>query len=134
MRYTTKEVAKILGVTDRTVRRYIDALITRDNNSYSISEKMLELLKSEHDGQATDKLRTSDGQYDRTEFYTETEYQEVYKRLAEYPLLKENIAFLKEQLEYHKKAGSDLRGQISKLINSIEQRNFIEAKAKGLDE
>ena len=137
MKYSTQEVAKILNVTDRTVRRYLSTYISFDNNRFEISEKMLEVLKSDYLGQSADSFRTEPGQtadvsgqeeeYDVIEGFTNEEYQEFQKRLIEHPILK-------KELEYHKKSAESHQRQMELILNNLRERNFIEAKDKRLDE
>lgn len=137
MKYSTQEVAKILNVTDRTVRRYLSTYISFDNNRFEISEKMLEVLKNDYLGQSADSFRTEPGQtadvpgqeeeYDVIEGFTNEEYQEFQKRLIEHPILK-------KELEYHKKSAESHQRQMELILNNLRERNFIEAKDKRLDE
>ena len=46
--YKIKEIAKILNVSDRTVERYLKSYFCLENGAYQVSEKMLEVLKSEY--------------------------------------------------------------------------------------
>jgi predicted transcriptional regulator len=73
MKYTTHEVAKILKVSDRTVRRYINAHISIDNKGFEISDKILEVLKKEYSGQVSDN--TGQQEYENLEGFTKEEYQ-----------------------------------------------------------
>lgn len=136
MKYSTQEVAEILNVTDRTVRRYLSTYISFDNNRFEISEKMLDILKNDYPGQLSDSTRTASGQssddsgqqeqYDVIEGFTNEEYQEFQKRLIEHPILK-------KELEYHKKSAESHQRQMELILNNIRERNFIEAKDKRLD-
>lgn len=129
-KYSSKEIAEILNVSDKSVRRYLNSYFHINNGAYEISEKMLEVLKKEYIGQPADNIRTSldtDIQgFERVEYFTEDEYQEFHKRLVEYPNLK-------EQLEYHKKSSESHSRQMEIILNMMQQRNFIEAKEKKLD-
>ena len=128
--YNSKEVAEILGVSDKSVRRYLISYFSIENGAYKVSEKMVNVLKNEFLGQATDSLRTtsdSSGQgFDRIEYFTEEEYQEFHKRLVEYDVLK-------EQLEYHKRSAESHNRQMEIILNTMQQRNYIEAKEKKID-
>lgn len=130
--YNSKEVAEILGVSDKSVRRYLNSYFSLENGSYQVSEKMLEVLKNEYLDEQSDII---------VQPYTRDEYEELHKRLSEYPFLKERVKQMLDDLEYHKaqveyhKTSSDKHlAQIDTLINAIHQRNFIEAKEKGFDE
>jgi transcriptional regulator with XRE-family HTH domain len=122
--YSTKEVAKLLKVSDRTVARYLNSYFTVDTKGYHISEKMLNILEREY-GTNEDMV---------VESFSTEEYEEFQKRLIEYPLLKEQMEHLKSQIEYHTKSSESILRQMEILINSIQQRNYIEAKEKGFDE
>ena len=46
--YKLKDVAEILGVSDRTVERYLKSYFSMEKGAYQVSEKMLEVLRSEY--------------------------------------------------------------------------------------
>ena len=109
---------------------------------------------------STDNLRTTCGQpadidlstgndeFDIVEAFSQEEYLEFQKRLTEYPLLKEKIEESKDrlidskeyiqtllnELEYHKQIYQKHLDMHQKMIDVFQQRNFIEAKEKGLDQ
>ena len=143
-KYTTKQIADILGVTDKSVRRYLNSYFSINNGAYEVSEKMLSILKSDYLGQSTDNLRTGeepqeplkgneDFENGRIEFFTEDEYQEFHKRLSEYPYLKERVNDILNELDYHKRAGESHNKQMEIILQTLQQRNYIEAKEKKLD-
>ena len=132
-------------------RRYIDKLLDKTGKEISFNEDVLNLLVQRHNN---DNITTDDDN-GITEYFTEDEYQEFQKRLTEYPLLKqqleeskENLSTLLNEMEYHKTAYTKQLLLHEKLIDSIaekainerimldsiRQRNFIEAKEKGLDQ
>ena len=121
--YNSKEVAEILGVSDKSVRRYLNSFFSLNNGAYKVSEKMLNILKTGYLGQSSD---TSVQEFDRVEYFTEEEYQEFHKRLVEYDVLK-------EQLEYHKRSAESHNRQMEIILNTMQQRNYIEAKEKKID-
>ena len=123
-KYTSKEIAKILNVSDKSVRRYLNSYFSIEKGAYKVSEKMLNLLKIEYLGQSTD---TDIQGYERIEYFTEEEYQEFHKRLVEY-------SNLKEQLEYHKKSSENHSRQMDIILNIMQQRNFIEATEKRIED
>ena len=123
-KYTSKEIAEILNVSDKSVRRYLNSYFSINNGAYEISVKMLNILKTEHLGQSAD---TDVQEFERVEYFTEEEYQEFHKRLVEY-------SNLKEQLEYHKKSSENHSRQMDIILNIMQQRNFIEATEKRLEE
>lgn len=142
--YTTKEVAEILGVSDKSVRRYLNTYFSINNGAYEVSEKMLLILKLDYLGQPTDNLRTGqvpleplkgkeDLENGHVEYFTDEEYQEFHRRLSEYPYLKERIELILNELDYHKKAGESHNKQMEIILQGIQQRNFIEAKEKKIE-
>lgn len=144
-KYTTKQIADILGVTDKSVRRYLNSYFSINNGAYEISDKMLSILKSDYLGQSTDSLRTGEAPQEplkgnedfengRIEYFTEDEYQEFHKRLSEYPYLKERVDDILNELDYHKRAGESHNKQMEIILQTLQQRNFIEAKEKKLDQ
>jgi predicted transcriptional regulator len=131
--YTTKEVAEILQVSDRSVRRYLASYYTSNNGALQVSEKMLAVLKKEHIGQTEDTPDRDQGNEEgHLEFFTAEEYTEFHKRLSEYPYLKERIEFILNELDYHKKAGESQSKQMEIILQALQQRNYIEAKEKDL--
>lgn len=75
--------------------------------------------------------RTTFGQeeeYDYVEGFTTEEYIEFQKRINEYPVLKEYIENLKEQIEFLRFNIAQQNDTIKNLSDGMKQRNFIEAK------
>lgn len=143
--YTTKEAAKLLGVSERTIQRHITTLIetlkTPNNKGFTIPEDIVNLLSSRHqnDKTATDSDKEN-SEFPYVEYFTEEEYEEFKKRITEYPFLKEQISIsqeylesLKSQIEYFRMSYHRQLDIHEKLIDSVKERNFIEAKEKGLD-
>lgn len=123
--YKLKEIAEILKVSDRTVERYLKSYFSLEKGGYQVSEKMLEVLKSEYIEDNSDNV---------VEEFTKEDYLEFQKRLTEYPLLKERAEILLKDIEYHKKSIDSHNRQMELILNLMHQRNFIEAKEKKLDE
>lgn len=140
-KYTTKQIAEILGVTDKSVRRYLNSYFSVNNRAYEVSDKMLNILKTEYLGQPSDTLRTGSDYTEHNqnldpghvEYFTEDEYQEFHKRLSEYPYLKERVGDILNELDYHKRAGESHNKQMEIILQTLQQRNYIEAKEKKLD-
>lgn len=122
--YTTKEIAEILKVSDRSVRRYLSDYFSVNNGVYRVSEKMLDILKREY-------LPNTDMVVQE---FTEHEYEEFHKRLSEYPVLKERIQEMLNDLDYHKRSAESHNRQMEIILKGIQQRNFIEAKEKKIEE
>ncbi len=143
-KYTTKQIADILGVTDKSVRRYLNSYFSINNGAYEVSDKMLSILKSDYLGLSADNLRTGEAPQEplkgnedfengRIEYFTEDEYQEFHRRLSEYPYLKERVGDILNELDYHKRAGESHNKQMEIILQTIKERNFIEANDKRLD-
>jgi response regulator of citrate/malate metabolism len=129
--YSSKEVAEILVVSDKSVRRYLNSYFSLENGAYQVSEKMLEVLKNEYLGQDADTI---------VQPFTADEYEEFRKRLTEYPMFKKHIESLQTEIEYHKNQYESLMAlhrefvkMQEKALDNLTQRSFIEAKEKGFD-
>lgn len=138
MKYTTSDISATLGVSLRTAQRYIESLIIIENGKTFLNEDVFNLIISRHtnDKETTDKKELEG----ITEFFTNEEYKEFQKRLTEYPMLKqmlkaseEYISSLRNDVEYHRAIYQKHLDIHEKLIESIKERNFIEAKEKKLD-
>lgn len=146
-KYTTSDISATLNVSLRTAQRYIENLVKNNNGKIAIEKDVFDLLIQRHtnDNQATqeqqfDDIKLTDENNLIADYFTLAEYEEFKKRLTEYPLLKqmlnsseEYINSLKNDLEYHRKIYQKHLDIHEKLIDSIKERNFIEAKEKKLD-
>jgi len=148
-KYTTREAAKLISVNVRTVQRHIVTIIEElkntDNKGVLIPEDIVNLLKQRHsnDTIATNERHDNDNkseQFPYVEYFTVEEYEEFKKRITEYPFLKEQINIskeylesLKSQIEYFRMSYHRQLDIHEKLIDSVKERNFIEAKEKKLD-
>jgi predicted DNA-binding transcriptional regulator YafY len=138
--YTTTELSEMFGVSSRTIQRHIASIaddLSANSKGYKVP-KLIALYISEKYGYNFEE--DNKRQDVRTEYFTEEEYQEFHKRLLEYRFLKEQLTIskefldsLKNELEYHKSAYFRQLDIHEKLIDSVKQRNFIEAKEKGMD-
>lgn len=156
-KFTTSDISKTLKVSDRTVRRYIDKEISKIEGKYILSEDAYNFIVNKYSsdnprtthGQSSDiDLSTKNDEFDIIEAFSQEEYLEFQKRLTEYPLLKEKIKESKNrlddskeyiqtllnELEYHKQTYQKHLEMHQKMIDVFQQRNFIEAKEKGLDQ
>lgn len=115
--YKLKEVAEILGVSDRSVERYLKSYFSLEKGTYQVSEKMLEVLKNEYLENEHDSI---------VEEFTKEEYEEFRKRLIEYQSLK-------EQLDYHKKSIENHNKQMDIVLKIIEQKNVLEQQRNVLE-
>ena len=127
--YKIKEIAEILNVSDKSVRRYLNSYFSINNGAYEVSEKMLNILKNDYLGQSADNLRTgsdTENEFPIIEGFTEEEYQEYQKRLIEYPLLKDQIEYLKKDILYHRKSIESHNRQMELLLLSATNKRFLE--------
>lgn len=140
-KYTTSDIARTLGVTERTVRRKLHKHLSLKDGAYEVSEEFFNFLKDNTNFADTpsDIVRTDSDiankevEYDVIEGFSAEEYQEFQKRLIEYPLLKEHLETIMNQLEYFKESSASKDRQMELILENIQQRNFIEAKDKKLD-
>ena len=147
--YNLKDLANKLNISERTARRYIDELInetqTIRENKYKFSYLIFNYIINSRQNIDIVLTESDNGV---TEYFTEEEYLEFQKRLTEYPILKEQIQNSKEylntienQMEYFKNAYNKQLEMHENLVQSVKnfsdnlmQRNYIEAKEKGLDQ
>lgn len=140
-KFTIKEIADDLQVSERTVLRQIQTISDKLKNPYSkgflIDEDLKNLIFS-------DKFQTNSDneneEFPYVEYFTADEYEEFKKRITEYPFLKEQIESSKQHLETMDKQIEYFRFSYNKqleihekLIDTFRERNYIEAKEKGLD-
>lgn len=134
--YNIKEIAEEIGVSERTILRQIQTISDKLKNPYSkdfaISEDLKNALFS--DKFQTNSDNENDEEFDYVEGFTTSEYIEFQKRINEYPVLKEYIENLKEQIEFLRFNSAQQNEVIKDLSVSIKQRNFIEVKEKGFED
>lgn len=138
MKYTTSDISATLSVSLRTAQRYLESLTIVENGKTFVNEDVFNLIISRHQ---SDNETTEEKDLEGiTEFFTNEEYEEFQKRLTEYPMLKqmlkaseEYISSLRNDVEYHRTIYQKHLDIHEKLIESIKERNFIEAKEKKLD-
>ena len=139
--YNIKEIAEEIGVSERTILRQIQTISDKLKNPYSKDFAISEDLKN---ALFSDKFQTNSDneneEFPHVEYFTSDEYEEFKKRITEYPFLKEQIESSKQHLEAMEKQIEYFRFSYNKqleihekLIDSFRERNFIEAKEKGLD-
>ena len=132
-KYTVSEISRQTGDNPRQVQRKLKNLINIDKSSYIVDESIVDML---YHTTANDNLTTANDinvEYDIIEGFSTEEYQEFQKRLVEYPLLKEHLATIMNELEYHRKSGESKDKQMELILANIQQRNFIEAKDKKIE-
>ena len=133
-KYTISDIATTFGVSERTAQRWVETLVIKDGNKILISQDVFELLTLRHKNDSIATSSDTDKEdFERVEYFTEDEYQEFHRRLSEYPFLLDKVKYLLDDLDYHKKSVEKHQEQQRVLIESITQRNFIEAKEKGFD-
>jgi|TARA_R110000744_G_C19367766_1_gene562095 hypothetical protein len=132
-KYSVSEISRQTGDSSRQVQRKLKDLINIDKGSYKVDESIIKMLYPES---VDDMITTSDDnteEYDVVEGFSSEEYQEFQKRLIEYPLLKQHLETIMNQLEYFKESSASKDKQMELILENIQQRNFIEAKDKKLD-
>ena len=151
-KYTVSEISRQTGDSARQVQRKLKDLINIESGKYIVDSLIVKILypatTNDSDVANLSKLEnsnaregsTQDTEFDHVEYFTDNEYQEFHKRLSEYPLLKEQLAnskeyldTLKNELEYHKSAYLRQLDIHEKMIDSVKQRNYIEAKEKKIE-
>ena len=134
IKYTISDIATTFGVSERTAQRWVETLVIKDGNKILISQDVFELLTLRHKNDSIATSSDTDKEdFERVEYFTEDEYQAFHRRLSEYPFLLDKVKYLLDDLDYHKKSVEKHQEQQRVLIESITQRNFIEAKEKGFD-
>ena len=133
--YNIKEIAEEIGVSERTILRQIQTISDKLKNPYSKGFTMNEDLKNIV---FSDKFQTisdkeNEDEFDYFEAFTTEEYMEFQKRINEYPVLKEYIESLKTELEFLRFNFAQQTETNKSLVQSLREKNFIEAKEKGLD-
>ena len=144
-----QELAKRFNVSERTILRQIQTFLDKFKNLYSkgfeIPENVVNLIFSDKIQTNSDKVQTSldndeNEEFPFVEYFTADEYEEFKKRITEYPFLKEQIESSKQhldtmdkQIEYFRFSYNKQLEIHEKLIDTFRERNFIEAKEKGLD-
>ena len=99
-KYTTADIASELAISERTVRRWIADLVDVSKGRTLVSEDVFLLLKNRAnaDSLGTDADIEENDDFDHIEGFTTEEYIEFQKRINEYPVLREYIDSLKEQM------------------------------------
>jgi transcriptional antiterminator len=131
--YTTEELAEIFDVSPRTVQRQISKIadeLSANKKGYKIPVNIAFEIAERNN---YDFQKEIDGQLVRTEYFTENEYIEFHKRLSEYPVLKNRVEQLLNDLDYHRKSAESHNRQMELILRNLEQRNFIEAKDKKIE-
>lgn len=151
-KYTVSEISRQTGDSVRQVQRKLKDLINIEAGKYIVDSLIVKILYpattddsdvanlSKSENSNAREGSNQDTEFDHIEYFTDNEYQEFHKRLSEYPFLKEQLAnskeyldTLKNELEYHKSAYLRQLDIHEKMIDSVRERNFIEAKEKGMD-
>ena len=139
--FTIKELSEEFKVSERTILRQIQTISDKLKNPYSKSFIIDEDLKNFIFSDSFQTISDNENEeFPHVEYFTSDEYEEFKKRITEYPFLKEQIESSKQHLEAMEKQIEYFRFSYNKqleihekLIDSFRERNFIEAKEKGLD-
>lgn len=132
--YTTIELADIFKVSPRTIQRHLASItdeLSNNSKGYKIPELIALYIANKYGYNFTEE--DNDRQNVRAEYFTEEEYQEFHRRLSEYPLLKDYIKTILNELDYHKKSAESHQRQMEMILSNLQQRNYIEAKDKKID-
>lgn len=134
-KHTISDISTTLGISERTVQRWLETLVIKEKNKILVPQDILELLILRHkpDNLATDSDTDEEEADIIIQPYTKSEYEELHRRLSEYPFLKERIKDILNELDYHKKSSESHYKQMEIILNMMQQRNYIEAKEKKLD-
>jgi len=134
-KFTTADIMATLGVSERTAQRYVKSFVNIENGKFLLDDRLYKLIINSYsaDSLPTDADNLPTHEDIIVQEFTEAEYNEFHKRLSEYPLLKEYIQTILNELEYHKKSADSHNRQMEIILESIRQRNFIEAKDKKID-
>lgn len=124
--YTISDIAMTFGISERTVQRWIESLVIKDKNKIFIPEDIFNLLKLRHGNDKVATLPDIEDEFPIIEGFTDEEYQEYQRRLIEYPMLKEQVEYLKKDVLYHKKSIDSHNRQMELLLLSITNKKFIE--------
>lgn len=124
--YTVSDIATTFGVSERTVQRWVETLVFKEKNKVLIPEDVFELLKTRHGNDIIATEPDTENEFPIIEGFTEDEYQEYQKRLIEYPILKDQIEYLKKDILYHKKSIESHNRQMELLLLTITNSKFIE--------
>ena len=101
----------------------------REENYFDQDPKKFISTLKDYLGQSADNLRTgsdTENEFPIIEGFTEEEYQEYQKRLIEYPLLKDQIEYLKKDILYHRKSIESHNRQMELLLLSATNKKFID--------
>lgn len=128
--YTTNELGELFGVSSRTIQRAVSRIseeLSAKDNGYKIPTNIAKEIAKRNGYEFKNEVK---GQLVREEYFTENEYELFYKRLSEYPVLKDKIEFLLNELDYHKKSSESHQRQMETILNLFNQRNHLEAYDK----
>jgi hypothetical protein len=129
-KFTALDIASTLKVTLRTAHRLIEKLISKEKGKIYIEQDVFDLIIAR---QGLDTTKTDSDSDIITNSFTPEEYAEFQKRLIEYPLIKKHLESLREDIDYHKKQYHQLLEMHKAVLANMTQRNWIEAKEKGLE-
>jgi hypothetical protein len=124
--HTIADIVATFSVSERTAQRWVESLVFKDNNKIVIPQDVFDLLKSRHSSDTNPTLPDTEDDFPIIEGFTEDEYQEYQKRLIEYPILKDQIEYLKKDILYHKKSIESHNRQMELLLLSATNKRFIE--------
>ena len=132
--YTTIELADIFKVSPRTIQRHLASIteeLSNNSKGYKIPELIALYIANKYGYSYTEEDPPPPPP--PTHSPPPAQYHPLHTRLSAYPLLKEYIKTILNELDYHKKSAESHQRQMELILSNLQQRNFIEAKEKGMD-
>lgn len=152
MVYTTKEAAKILNVTPRTIVNYCKVWnVPLFKNQYQITDEFLNEFKGMVYANAPEPKKEEEGKERKLreaisllseeaqkkgltyKLFTDAEWEQIISESATIEHQNKQIEMHQEQIQYLRKRIEKQDEVLGNLSRYLEQRNFIEAKEKGYD-
>jgi hypothetical protein len=129
--YTPSQVSELLNISIRVLQMKLKALkVQKKANRYIITDDVLKALKELETQETNENERI-------TETFSAAEYKRFTEVVNEYPVLIERLKNYQNQIEYLKNSLDKQQEQtmlliqtMQKSLQTIEQRNFIEANEK----
>jgi hypothetical protein len=131
--YTTAEASQLLKISIRVLQSELKRLnVGKIKNKYIITDNEIEALKRTQTNETNETKRN-----EITETFSAAQYEKLQEVIEEYPVLIERLKNYQNQIEYLKNSLDKQSDQMTLLIatmqkslQTIEQRNFIEAHEK----
>lgn len=131
---TVSEIARQFNVNVRQVQRRIKKLVSIENGKYLIDDSIIPMLQFDDSNTTNQDTTATDATDTVWQEFTQEQYDRLQMILITHPILQKELENKNKELEYFRNSNTDKEEQISKLIGIFEQRNFIEAKEKKLEQ